>query len=647
MSTTATKKNESQELQAKWNALEKCQAVIEFEMDGTIITANPNFLGAIGYSLDEIKGKHHSMFVDEAYRNSDDYRQFWAKLNSGAFIASQFKRIAKGGKEIWIEASYNPILDANGKPYKVIKFATDITKQKNKDMDNDGKIEAIGKAQAVIEFEMSGKIITANQNFLSTLGYTLNEIKGEHHSMFVDSAYRTSDEYRQFWAKLNHGEFVVGQFKRIAKGGREVWIEASYNPIMGSNGKPIKVVKFATDITKQKIKDADSNGKIDAINKSQAVIEFEMNGTIMTANANFTSTVEYTLDEIKGKHHSMFVDADYRNSNDYKEFWAKLNRGEFVAGEFKRVGKNGKQILLEASYNPILDANGKLCKVVKFASDMTQRKAAVINSLTSKVDQVVANLSSTASQMKTASQSLSASAEETSRQAQSVAAGSEQATRNVQSVASAAEEMSNSIKEISSRVHDAAEIAKQASTEATNTNVTMQKLNTSSQEINQVIKVITSIAQQTNLLALNATIEAARAGEAGKGFAVVANEVKELARQTAKATEEISQKITSVQGDTSEAVKAINSISQTIGKINEISATIATSVKEQSAATTEIARNCAEASKGTMDVTSNIGSVSQAAAESGKIASESQQVANRLAEESAKLTKIIAEFAKS
>ena len=236
---------------AKQAALDKSQAIIEFNMDGTIITANANFLGALGYSLDEIKGKHHSMFVDPTYRESADYREFWAKLNRGEFEAAQYKRIGKGGKEVWIEASYNPLMK-NGKPYKVVKYATDVSKQKAVFADLHGKVDAIGRSQAVIEFNLDGTVITANENFLKTLGYTLDEIRGKHHSMFVEPAYKETAEYREFWQKLGRGEFQAAQYKRIGKGGKEIWIEASYNPIMDLNGRPWKVVKFATDLSKRK-----------------------------------------------------------------------------------------------------------------------------------------------------------------------------------------------------------------------------------------------------------------------------------------------------------------------------------------------------------------------------------------------------------
>jgi methyl-accepting chemotaxis protein len=233
-------------------ALDKSQAIIEFKPDGTIITANANFLNAMGYTLEEIKGKHHSMFVEPGYRDSAEYRDFWARLGRGEYQAAQYKRIGKGGKEVWIEASYNPLLTRSGKTFKVVKFATDVSKQKSEYADLLGKVEAIGRSQAVIEFNLDGTIVSANENFLSTLGYTLAEVKGRHHSLFVEAAYRDSAEYRAFWQKLGRGEYDAGQYKRIGKGGKEVWIEASYNPIMDLNGRPWKVVKFATDLTKRK-----------------------------------------------------------------------------------------------------------------------------------------------------------------------------------------------------------------------------------------------------------------------------------------------------------------------------------------------------------------------------------------------------------
>jgi methyl-accepting chemotaxis protein len=230
----------------------RAQAVIEFKLDGTIVTANANFLNAMGYTLGEIQGKHHSMFVVPAERESADYREFWAKLNRGEYQAAEYKRVGKGGKEVWILASYNPLIDETGKPFGVVKFASDVTAQKLKNADLAGQIEAIGKSQAVIEFKLDGTIVTANANFLNAMGYSLGEIQGKHHSMFVEPSERESAGYREFWASLNRGQYQAAEYKRIGKGGKEIWIQASsYNPILDLNGKPFKVVKYATDVTRQ------------------------------------------------------------------------------------------------------------------------------------------------------------------------------------------------------------------------------------------------------------------------------------------------------------------------------------------------------------------------------------------------------------
>lgn len=239
----------SGELEAKWAAISRSMGVIEFNLDGTIDSANENFLAVIGYSLSEIKGKPHSMLVDPVYARSPDYRLFWERLNRGEFIADKFRRIAKGGREVWIQASYNPLYDANGKPFKVVKFATDITAVEAEARELEAKMAAISRSEGVIEFNLDGTVITANPNFLAVVGYSLAEVQGKHHSIFVDPAYARSADYRQFWDRLNRGEFVADKFRRIAKGGKEVWIQASYNPLLDANGKPFKVVKFATDVT--------------------------------------------------------------------------------------------------------------------------------------------------------------------------------------------------------------------------------------------------------------------------------------------------------------------------------------------------------------------------------------------------------------
>ncbi|WP_254508738.1 methyl-accepting chemotaxis protein [Anatilimnocola floriformis] len=503
-------------------------------------------------------------------------------------------------------------------------------------------ISAISKAQAVIEFEMTGTIITANENFCKTLGYSLDEIQGRHHSMFAEETLKNSPDYREFWARLNRGESLVGEFRRVGKGGKLIVIQASYNPIADAQGRLVKVVKFATDITASALANADQAAKLTAIGKAQAVIEFTMDGTIVDANDNFCNTMGYSLAEIKGRHHSLFASDSLKNSAEYREFWTRLNRGENLPGEYQRFGKGGREVWIQASYNPIPDTNGKLVKVVKYATEVTaavKARQEMIRIL-DQVNSSAGTLGSSAEELTAVSTQMASNAEETSAQANVVSAASEQVSKNVQTVSTGVEEMNAAIREIAKNATDSARVAQQAVTTAATANTTISKLGDSSAEIGKVIKVITSIAEQTNLLALNATIEAARAGEAGKGFAVVANEVKELAKETAKATEDISHKIEAIQGDTRGAVESIRKIGEVIAQINDISNTIASAVEEQTATATEMSRNVAEAAKGTAEIAQNITSVAQAAQNTTQGATNCQQAASELARMAAELQQL-------
>ena len=543
-------------------AMNKSQAVIEFKLDGTIITANQNFLDAMGYRLDEVAGKHHQMFVTPELRDSPDYHAFWAKLNRGEYQAAEYKRLGKGGREVWIQASYNPILDDAGKPVKVIKFATDITERKIRNMEDAGKISAIGRAQAVIEFNLDGTIITANENFLATVGYGLDEIQGKHHSMFVAPSERDSAAYREFWAKLGRGEFQSAEYKRFGKGGKEVWILASYNPILDDAGKPFKVVKFASDVTAEKLKAANYAGQIEAIGKSQAVIEFSMDGNVLTANQNFLDALGYSLSEIQGKHHSLFMPHDQRDSDAYRTFWAALNRGEFQSGEYERVGKGGKQIWIQASYNPIRDLNGKPCKVVKYASDTTA--------------QVIARMRS------------------------------EKVRGMMETVAAGAEELNASVREISEAMAKSRETAVIAVSRVEEADQQAQRLTAAAESMSSIVQLIGAITGQINLLALNATIESARAGEAGRGFAVVASEVKNLANQAKQATDKIEHEIGNLNGISVDVVEALNSIKKAIQDVSEFVTSTAAAVEEQSTVTNEM-------SNGMQKAASEAASIGQAA----------------------------------
>jgi methyl-accepting chemotaxis protein len=344
--------------------------------------------------------------------------------------------------------------------------------------------------------------------------------------------------------RLARGEFQSAEYKRFGKGAKEVWILASYNPILDDAGKPFKVVKFASDITGQKLKTANFAGQIEAIGKSQAVIEFSMDGKVLTANQNFLGALGYTLSEIEGKHHQMFMPAEARDSEAYRAFWAALNRGEFQSGEYERVGKGGRQIWIQASYNPIRDLNGKPYKVVKYATDTTA--------------QVIARMRS------------------------------EKVRSMMEQVASGAEELNMSVREISDAMAKSKETAHTAVGRVEAADQQAQRLTEASEAMSSIVQLIGAITGQINLLALNATIESARAGDAGRGFAVVASEVKNLASQAKQATDKIEQEIGNLNGISGDVVSALNSIKQAIQNVSEYVTSTAAAVQQQSAVTSEM-----------------------------------------------------------
>jgi PAS domain S-box-containing protein len=356
------------------DAISRSTGVIEFDMQANILTANPLFLSILEYELHEIAGQHHTFICIDEYVNSNEYKNLWNNLRLGKVQNTDVKHFSKNGKEIWLNASYNPIADSEGKLIKVVKYVEDITERRLRNAENRGRIDAISRSTGVIEFDMQANILTANPLFLSILEYELHEIAGQHHHFICIEEYFNSIEYKELWDNLRLGKVQNTDVKHFSKHGKEIWLSASYNPIFDSEGKLLKVVKYVEDITERRLRNAENRGRIDAISRSTGVIEFDTQGNILTANEHFLGILDYSLEELQDKHHSFVCIEEYANSSAYKTFWEELRAGKFQKGNFQRVAKGGRLIWLDSTYSPITDDEGNIIKIVKYAEDITAGK---------------------------------------------------------------------------------------------------------------------------------------------------------------------------------------------------------------------------------------------------------------------------------
>ena len=614
------------------DAIRKSQAVIEFGLDGIILDANDNFLNTVGYTLAEIRGQHHSMFVDPAEKNSAEYRTFWDQLARGEAAPRQFKRVAKGGREVWIQASYCPVLDTQGKPMKVVKYATDITQLVNDRVNGlkiQGAVETMTSAFMMVDRDLIVTYVNdSTTKLLRSVAPAIRQLWSDFDpdkivGTCIDNFHKEPSHQRRLLADPSkmpyETDIAIGDLKI------HLCVNATFDEAGAHVGNSLEWANV-TEARKADALNVDLANQMAAISKAQAVIEFEMDGTIVSANPNFLTTLGYSIEEIKGQHHSMFVDPAERSSPEYKAFWEKLNRGEHDSRQYKRFAKGGREVWIQASYNPICDASGKPMKVMKYASDIT-----LTRKIAERVKEISNIVSSASSEMRATAESMARTAAEATNQASAVANAAQVASSNVQTVSAAGEELSASISEIARQVAESTNITQRAVSETDTTKAAIQTLAEAAQKIGNVVTLINNIAGQTKLLALNATIEAARAGDAGKGFAVVASEVKSLSDQTAKATHEISSEVSAMQAATSTSVSAIQGIADTIGKVAEIAAAIASAVEEQSAATGEISANVTEAAASTQEVSSNIQGLNEGVAQTSAASAQLLTASGELA----------------
>ncbi|MEM9704848.1 MAG: methyl-accepting chemotaxis protein [Pseudomonadota bacterium] len=755
-------------------ALDRTQAIAEMTLDGVITHANELFAKTLGMSVHDLVGKRHSELLDEHTASSDEHRALWEKVRSGAGQTSTMKHITRMGDPVWFQASITPILDMGGDPFKAVFYGIDVTAESVRAFDAEGQVEAIKRGQAVIEFDLDAKILAANQNFLDAMGYEASEVVGAKHALFLEEDYRNSSEYEKFWSDLRRGEAQYGEFRRISSAGEFVWLQATYNPIVGLDGRVYKVVETAhvitkqyeertnaarlqaavensvsaimtvdrdfvvnyvngatkdllrkheaafrqiwpnfsaneiigtcidtfhkdpshqrrmladpanlphrtdikvgelefsltvsaqydlqgeyigntlewadvTELRKQERLNADFRSKMEAIDKAQGVIEFDLKGNIRTANGNFLDVVGYTLDEIVGKHHRMFVSDDYARSNEYKEFWDTLGAGSYKSGEFERRAKDGSEVFIQASYNAIYDVDGNLTGIVKFATDVTQvvlekrqieedrrrnaeEQEQVVNALTvnlrklsegdltaqidehfakdyqqlrldfnaavEKLHHVIKDVALNAATIHTNASEVTQAADDLSRRTETQAATLEETAASLDEVTATVKQTANGAQEANTVVATTRKDAEASEVVVRQAVDAMSSIEQSSDQISQIIGVIDEIAFQTNLLALNAGVEAARAGDAGRGFAVVASEVRALAQRSSDAAKEIKDLISTsthhVENGVSlvgQAGQALEQILSQIKNVSTIVSDITTAAKEQATGLTEI-----------------------------------------------------------
>jgi methyl-accepting chemotaxis protein len=531
-------------------------------------------------------------------------------------------------------------------------------------------LAALHRSNAIAEYDPAGKVLTANENFCRALGYDLSEIVGKPHAMFVKPGHAEGAAYRELWAKLGRGDPDTIEYESIAKGGKELWIRGSYNPVLNSAGKVLKVVEVATDVTAAKLLAVESAGKLEAISRAQSVIEYSPDAKIVAVNENFTKTSGYTREKAVGMDHRKLVDPAYAESEDYREFWRRLNRGERVVQQVKRKAAGGRDVWIDASYNPIFDLDGRVMKIVNYMNDVSDRVGAVEQiaaglsrlaqgDLTCRIetqfipslDRIRVDFNASLEALERSMLTINGKSDAIRSGTGEISAAADDLSRRTEQQASSLEETAAALEQITTTVKRTAESAKSGRDIVSTAKVDADKsgdvvreameamagIDKSAKQISQIIGVIDEIAFQTNLLALNAGVEAARAGDAGRGFAVVASEVRALAQRSAEAAKEIKGLISTSSAQVDQGVRLVTETGDALGRI-------VAKVVEISGIVTEIASSAQEQATGLQQINIAVNQMDQVTQKNAAMVEETTAASHALASEAEELGALIERY---